>query len=244
MTTVQLQRIIGVALLFSVIIGVAMLLIRSADDGADSDNTKQAASLAFEPQNSETKLPYVSEAIVNTDSATNTPETIVVEPAVTEANSTQAPEPEPIPVPEKTPEPIKAPASEPAKTPASEPAKTPASEPLVTLAATPVKVPTPVAAKKPTPAKAVVPVSTKKAQAESKESWVIQLASFSVKANADALSLQAKDMGYKSVIEESDGANGKIYRVRLEPIDDKQKAQNVASEINNKFKLTSQVLQE
>ena len=236
MTTVQLQRIIGVALLFSVIIGVAMLLIRSADDGADSDNTKQAASLAFEPQNSETKLPYVSEAIVNTDSATNTPETIVVEPAVTEANSTQAPEPEPIPVPEKTPEPIKA--------PASEPAKTPASEPLVTLAATPVKVPTPVAAKKPTPAKAVVPVSTKKAQAESKESWVIQLASFSVKANADALSLQAKDMGYKSVIEESDGANGKIYRVRLEPIDDKQKAQNVASEINNKFKLTSQVLQE
>jgi len=234
MTTVQLQRIIGVALLFSVIIGVAMLLIRSADDGADSDNTKQAASLAFEPQNSETKLPYVSEAIVNTDSATNTSETIVVEPAVTEANSTPAPES--IPVPEKTPEPIKA--------PASEPAKTPASEPLVTPAATPVKVPTPVAAKKPTPAKAVVPVSTKKAQAESKESWVIQLASFSVKANADALSLQAKDMGYKSVIEESDGANGKIYRVRLEPIADKQKAQNVASEINNKFKLTSQVLQE
>lgn len=240
MTTVQLQRIIGVALLFSVIIGVAMLLIRSADDGADSDNTKQAASLAFEPQNSETKLPYVSEAIVNTDSATNSPETIVVEPAVSEANITPAPQstptPEPTPVPEKTPEPVKAPASKPAKIPAPETVKTPA--------ATPIKVPTPVAVKKPTPAKVVVPVSAKKAQAESKESWVIQLASFSVKANADALNLQAKDMGYKSVIEESDGANGKIYRVRLEPIADKQKAQNVASEINNKFKLTSQVLQE
>jgi len=76
------------------------------------------------------------------------------------------------------------------------------------------------------------------------ERWIIQLASFSVKSNADALSAQVKKMGYKSVIENSDSVSGKVYRVRLEPMADKQKAQAIASDLNKKLTLSTQVLQE
>jgi cell division protein FtsN len=175
MTTIQHQRIIGVVLLFSVIIGIAMILIRSADDGAAIDNTEQISSLGFESHNTEISEPYVSEVIIDLDRAAQHSEALTLAQTVV--------------VPETAPAP-------------------------------------------------------KIVQAELTATWVIQLASFSVKANADALNLQAKAMGYKSVIEYSEGLNGKIYRVRLEPIADKQKAQTIASDLNKKLKLSTQVLQE
>jgi cell division septation protein DedD len=199
MTTIQHQRIIGVVLLFSVIIGIAMILIRSADDGVVIDNTEQISSLGFEPDSAEMTKPYVSEARINLEAPDKHSDELTLAPTVIEPDTAPAPAPAPAPVP--APVPVPAPA--------------------------PVPVPAP-----------------KVTQAEPTVAWVIQLASFSVKANADALSLQAKQMGYKSVLETSEGSNGKIYRVRLEPIADKLKAQAVASELNKKLKLTTQVLQE
>jgi cell division septation protein DedD len=183
MTTIQHQRIIGVVLLFSVIIGIAMILIRSADDGVAIDNTEQISSLGFEPDSAEITKPYVSEARINLEGADQHSDDLTLAPTVIEPDTAPAPAPAPAPVPKVT-----------------------HAEPTVT--------------------------------------WVIQLASFSVKANADALSLQAKQMGYKSVIENSEDSNGKIYRVRLEPMANKLKAQAVASDLNKKLKLSSQVLQE
>jgi DedD protein len=175
MTTIQHQRIIGVVLLFSVIIGIAMILIRSADDGVAIDNTEQISSLSFKPDSAEITKPYVSEAKINLEPSAQHSDELTLAPTVIEADTAPA---------------------------------------------------------------------LKETQAQPTATWIIQLASFSVKANADALSLQAKQMGYKSVIETSEGSNGKIYRVRLEPIADKLKVQAVATQLNKKLKLSTQVLQE
>lgn len=213
MTTIQLQRIIGVVLLFSVIIGIAMILIRSADDGVPVDNTEQISSLGFEPDSAEITKPYVSEARINLEGSAQYSDELTLAPTVED------------PAPSVT-------------------QSVPAPPPSVTQS-----VPTPapkVMESAPAPAPKVTQSAPapKVTQSVPTVAWVIQLASFSVKANADALSLQAKQMGYKSVIENSEGSNGKIYRVRLEPIADKLKAQAVASELNKKLKLTTQVLQE
>jgi cell division septation protein DedD len=219
MTTIQLQRIIGVVLLFSVIIGIAMILIRSADDGVPVDNTEQISSLGFEADSAEITKPYVSEARINLEGSAQLSDEMTLAPTVVGPDTTPAP---------KVTQAVSAP------TPKVTPA-VPAPTPKVTQA---VPAPTPKVTQ-------AVPIPAPKVtQAEPTVAWVIQLASFSVKANADALSLQAKQMGYKSVIENSEGSNGKIYRVRLEPIADKLKAQAVASELNKKLKLSSQVLQE
>jgi cell division septation protein DedD len=230
MTTIQLQRIIGVVLLFSVIIGIAMILIRSADDGVPVDNTEQISSLGFEADSAEITKPYVSEARINLEGSAQISDEMTLAPTVVEPDTAPA---------SKVTQAVSAPTPKvtqavPAPTPKVTQA-VPAPTPKVTQA-----VPAPI----PKVTQAVPIPAPKVTQAEPTVAWVIQLASFSVKANADALSLQAKQMGYKSVIENSEGSNGKIYRVRLEPIADKLKAQAVASELNKKLKLSSQVLQE
>ncbi|HDY84641.1 hypothetical protein LCGC14_0604950 [marine sediment metagenome] len=244
MTTVQLQRIIGVALLFSVVIAIAMLLIRSADESTD----EQTSKLAFKSERTETKLPYVSEAIINLEAAAKDSEELALEQKVEEDNSAPAFESAKVAPLEPVKTPLSGKASAPEKV--TPPTKNPVpaqkmSEPVKSIAI-PKKTSEPVKATAPTkasvPAKSSVPA--KVTQTQPAEKWVIQLASFSVKANADALNVQAKQMGYKSVIEDTDTANGKIYRVRIEPMTDKQQAQAVASEIDSKMKLNTQVLQE
>ncbi|MFT7414337.1 MAG: cell division septation protein DedD [Methylophagaceae bacterium] len=184
MTTIQLQRIIGVALLFSVIIGIAMLLIRSADDGVAIDNTEQISNLGFDSQIAEITEPYVEEATINLEPVKQSPDELIPEQAMVESKT----------------------------------------------------IPEPVVAE---------PLPDKIVQADiSAQKWVIQLASFSVKANADALSLQIDKMGYKSVIENSNGVSGKVYRVRLEPMADKRKAQAIANDLSKTLTLSTQVLQE
>ncbi len=73
--------------------------------------------------------------------------------------------------------------------------------------------------------------------------WVLQLASFSVRENADALSTQLKQMGYDPMIETISSAGTLIYRVRLQPVTDRIKLQQTAETLSNKLKLNAQILQ-
>jgi DedD protein len=187
MTTLQYQRIIGVVLLFSVILAVAMLLIRSAHNGIAINDSGQKEVLDIKPDYAQVIEPYTTEAIINLDSDTQgLNEVAIVKPAIEIKTNL------PVPVPVQT-------------------SNSGAEIPTV--------------------------------QNESEPAWVIQLASFSVKENAAALSTQVKKMGYKSVIQSKQGTNGKIYRVRLEPLSNKKKAQALASVLNQKFKLSTQILQ-
>tara|TARA_R110002050_G_scaffold1244_4_gene8613 strand:+ start:49346 stop:50053 length:708 start_codon:yes stop_codon:yes gene_type:complete len=235
MTAIQLQRIIGVVLLFSLIVGIAILLIRSADDGVAIDNTEQTSKLGFEPHSASVVEPYVTEAIINPVSGEQHSSVVVpleqavieqkpvsVAPVVVKPVTAKAVSVEPIAIKPVAPKP--------------DPVKPVPVEPSVVK-------PKPVVAK-PAPINVVASKPAAAAQIIPAEKWVVQLASFSVKANADALNLQAQQMGYKSVIENSDGENGKIYRVRLEPMADKQKAQTIADDLGKKLALATRVLQE
>lgn len=178
MTTVQHQRIIGAILLFSLIFGIAMLLIRSAHQDDIAVDLEPKPIVGIKSDYVEITEPYIDETIVNLESDSERSDVELVEHIETKTNTAPAP----------------APAS-------------------------------------------IVDNLTDTA-------WLIQLASFSVKENAVALSSQVKNMGYKAVIQSSDTANGKIYRVRLEPIKDKNNADKIASELNTKLKLTTQIMQE
>ena len=74
--------------------------------------------------------------------------------------------------------------------------------------------------------------------------WILQLGSFSVKSNAEALAEQLKTLGYKPSIESSDTNKGMIYRVRLAPIENKTTAENIAKEVGEKLNLKPQVFQQ
>ena len=73
--------------------------------------------------------------------------------------------------------------------------------------------------------------------------WILQLASFSVKTNAEALVAQLSSLGYKPSLESSATDKGTIYRVRLAPMPNKTTAENLAVELAKKLKLKPQVLQ-
>lgn len=76
-----------------------------------------------------------------------------------------------------------------------------------------------------------------------KPQWVLQLASFSVRENAVALSSQLKQMGYDPMIETISSAGTLIYRVRLQPVSDRIKLQQTAQTLSQKLKLNAQILQ-
>ena len=73
--------------------------------------------------------------------------------------------------------------------------------------------------------------------------WVLQLASFTVKDNAEALNSQAHKMGYKTVIESSRNTKGIIYRVRLLPMGDKAAVEKMSVELDKKLNLATQIMQ-
>ncbi|PCH66111.1 MAG: hypothetical protein COC04_00060 [Gammaproteobacteria bacterium] len=74
--------------------------------------------------------------------------------------------------------------------------------------------------------------------------WILQLASFSVKTNAEALAEQLSTLGYKPSVESTATGNGMIYRVRLAPMKNKTMADNLAIELAKKLNLKPQVLQQ
>ncbi len=73
--------------------------------------------------------------------------------------------------------------------------------------------------------------------------WVLQLASFSVRENADALAKQLTAMGYDPMIETISSAGTLIYRVRLQPVADRSKLEKTAQTLSEKLNLSAQILQ-
>jgi DedD protein len=73
--------------------------------------------------------------------------------------------------------------------------------------------------------------------------WIVQLGSFSVKENADALALQVSKLKYKPSIEANTTGKTTIYRVRLAPVEDKITADKIAAKLTKILKLTPQVFQ-
>ncbi len=72
----------------------------------------------------------------------------------------------------------------------------------------------------------------------SKPSWIIQLGSFSVQANAQALHDKASKLGLKSRVEK----NGANYRVRIGPEYDKELVGNMAKKISKQLAIKPQIL--
>lgn len=88
------------------------------------------------------------------------------------------------------------------------------------------------------------PTPTPKEAETNAKVWLVQLGSFSVKSNADALVKQLTKLGYKPSVKESVNDKGTIYRVRLASIQDKNTAEKLAEQIKQKLKLSPQVIQQ
>jgi cell division septation protein DedD len=74
--------------------------------------------------------------------------------------------------------------------------------------------------------------------------WIVQLGSFSVKSNADALAEQVTKLGYAPIVGRSENNKGTIYRVRLSSIPDKETAEKRAKELTKRLNVTPQVFQQ
>ncbi len=72
--------------------------------------------------------------------------------------------------------------------------------------------------------------------------WVVQLASFTVLSNAQALEQKLIKLGYDAKITQSETNNKLLYRVRLTPQTSKDKASALAEELSVKLKIKPQVL--
>ncbi|WP_438969860.1 SPOR domain-containing protein [Methylophaga sp.] len=75
----------------------------------------------------------------------------------------------------------------------------------------------------------------------SQERWVLQLGSFSEKQNADALAGRVKALGHDPMIETTSNAGTVIYRVRLQPVTDRNQLEKTAQTLNKKLGLSTQI---
>jgi len=76
----------------------------------------------------------------------------------------------------------------------------------------------------------------------STDSWFLQLASFSVKKNAQALQKQVSSLGYTANIQSGVGDKGTIYRVRIGPDNSKPTLEKASLILNDKLELKSQIV--
>ncbi len=93
-----------------------------------------------------------------------------------------------------------------------------------------------------TAVKSIDPVKKDLSKNTSLPSWTAQLASFTVKANADALAEKVKSQGYDVEILTSKSGNKTVYRVRLEAETNKASVEQKAARLKNSLKLSPQVL--
>lgn len=71
--------------------------------------------------------------------------------------------------------------------------------------------------------------------------WILQLGSFSVEANATSLKKQLEELGYKPMIEQTQSGSTVIYRVRLQPNQDRAALERTAQSIRNELNLNTQI---
>ena len=69
-------------------------------------------------------------------------------------------------------------------------------------------------------------------------SWIIQVGSFSVQKNAEALHEKLSKLGFNSKVEQ----NKNNYRVRISPDNNKQDVDEIVKKISNKLGIKAQVL--
>jgi len=74
------------------------------------------------------------------------------------------------------------------------------------------------------------------------ESWFLQLGSFSVKKNAQALQKQVSALNYQTTIQASESNKGTRYRVRIGPDSDKTSLEKASKLLNKKLRLQSQIV--
>ena len=70
------------------------------------------------------------------------------------------------------------------------------------------------------------------------QSWIIQLGSFGVKENAQALNDKLIKLGYNSKIEQKDNH----YRVRIGPESNKKTIDDMMTKISSQLKIKPQIL--
>lgn len=75
-------------------------------------------------------------------------------------------------------------------------------------------------------------------------SWSLQIASFSVEANAESLRKQIQALGYKAIVEKGDTPKGPRFRVRIGPQQDKQALEAIAKVLKEKLNLNPQILKQ
>lgn len=75
--------------------------------------------------------------------------------------------------------------------------------------------------------------------------WIIQVASFGVEGNAQALQKKVKTLGYQSTIETVKTDQGKtIYRLKIGPESNKQTVDTIVSKVKQHLRLTAQVIKQ
>lgn len=91
--------------------------------------------------------------------------------------------------------------------------------------------------------KEAVPTLNAKVGNSNQPQWLIQLASFGVQANAQALQKKVKTLGYESTIQAIKNSEGKmVYRLRVGPESNKQTVDTIVSKVKQHLKLTAQVI--
>ena len=113
---------------------------------------------------------------------------------------------------------------------------------VVAKAAEPIKAKAPII-KVVKPVKEIVPAPKAKVDNKNRPQWLIQLASFGVQANAQALQKKVKTLGYESTIQAIENSQGKmVYRLRVGPESNKQTVDTIVSKVKQHLKLTPQVI--
>ncbi len=224
MTLIQQQRLLGAVLLVCLIGVIAWFLLDTVEQNQPAQPQEEpiAFDSVIEP------IPEDVEVVEPSEETLVDPEGLAQAERDTKPQQPAAPEP---------------------SSPVSEGPETPsAAEPAPTTETATASVPQPEPEPKPQPKPVSEPQTAENKSASAAPSsaqpqWVLQLASFSVRENADALSNQLKQMGYDPMIETISSAGTLIYRVRLQPVTDRIKLQQTAQTLSDKLKLNAQILQ-
>lgn len=224
MTLIQQQRLLGAVLLVCLIGVIAWFLLDTVEQNQPAQPQEEpiAFDSVIEPIQEDVEVVEPSEeTLVDPEGLAQAElDTKPQQPAAPEPSSPVSKAPETPSAPEPAPTPETATASVPQPEPEPKPQPKPVSEPQT-------------AENK----------SATAAPSSAQPQWVLQLASFSVRENADALSNQLKQMGYDPMIETISSAGTLIYRVRLQPVTDRIKLQQTAQTLSDKLKLNAQILQ-
>lgn len=218
MADMSKQRLIGALLVLSVILISAVLLVKNAND-----NIEETAEISLPDFQSsvettdDEEFDAAQEALIDPHGLGD--DVVAIARDKTETAIVSA---------EKEADKVAVKASHPEQIPAA-PSKLPVVIPVI---------------KKAEPIKKTAPII----QAKSPEKvigpqWLIQVASFSVKDNAEALQKKVKILGYQGHIQALKNSQDKmIYRLRIGPEADRQKVDLIVSKMQQHLQLKPQVI--